>query len=208
MGVGKTSVQDLGSPTAVGFFCGDDIIQRWLTRVSVEAGVTGIPLTELRNALPDYLIALRDELMREGDLLTLDQSGSAAWRRLTREVGYRQSPPATAGAISGSRCPNRRAESIADHPHRLGPRASLHREGRDLRELGPAMPSNCRADAGGARGAHAQTIETEPYQQTRGQWIASSLPADRDRLFASVGSLRDMSEGAQQRGLEDCVVAE
>jgi signal transduction histidine kinase len=63
----------------------DDIIQRWLARVSVEVGVSGIPLTELRNALPDYLISLRDELMREGDLLTLDQSGTAAWRRLCRE---------------------------------------------------------------------------------------------------------------------------
>jgi signal transduction histidine kinase len=63
----------------------DDIIQRWLARVSVEVGASGIPPTELRNALPDYLIALRDELRRDGEPFTLDQSGTAAWRRLTRE---------------------------------------------------------------------------------------------------------------------------
>jgi signal transduction histidine kinase len=65
----------------------DDIVRRWLERVKAENRASGIPLTELQNALPDYLLALRDELMREGEECPspLPSSGLSAWQHLSRE---------------------------------------------------------------------------------------------------------------------------
>jgi signal transduction histidine kinase len=60
-----------------------DIMQRWLERVTRDCQVSGVSLTDLRNALPDYLDKLQAELIR--DQVTLEESGSSAWTDIARE---------------------------------------------------------------------------------------------------------------------------
>jgi signal transduction histidine kinase len=63
----------------------EEIIRRWLERVTSDTGVSGVPLTELRDALPSYLAAICAELVRREEPITLEQSGAAAWRAITTE---------------------------------------------------------------------------------------------------------------------------
>jgi signal transduction histidine kinase len=60
-----------------------EIVQRWLERVTADGRASGVSPTELRNALPDYLDKLHEQMLRGG--CTLEQSGSSVWIDLARE---------------------------------------------------------------------------------------------------------------------------
>ena len=63
-----------------------DIERRWLERVLADLVKTpGLSLTQLRDGIPDYLIALQ-RLLR-GDDGDLDPTGGAAWTQVAREHG-------------------------------------------------------------------------------------------------------------------------
>jgi signal transduction histidine kinase len=62
----------------------EDILGRWLDRVSAGNRASGIPLTDLQNALPDYLDALVQQLQQSGDL-TNESRGTAAWVGVAKE---------------------------------------------------------------------------------------------------------------------------
>jgi two-component system sensor histidine kinase SenX3 len=64
--------------------CRDEIVSRWLAAVSAKANATGVPLTALRDALPDYLDRLRTELSAGGSV-RLEESAGAAWRDVAQE---------------------------------------------------------------------------------------------------------------------------
>lgn len=64
--------------------CRDEIIEEWLKAVRRDQRVSGVPLTDLRNALPDYLDGLCAGL-RSGAGGTVEESGGAAWRSVARE---------------------------------------------------------------------------------------------------------------------------
>jgi signal transduction histidine kinase len=59
------------------------ILERWLERVTADGRVSGVSPTDLRNAMPDYLDKLHDELLRNG--ITLEESGSSVWVGIARE---------------------------------------------------------------------------------------------------------------------------
>ena len=61
-----------------------DIEQRWLSRVTADGRVRGIDLTELRDAMPDYLTRLAESLGAAG---TTEERGSEEWREIAREHG-------------------------------------------------------------------------------------------------------------------------
>jgi signal transduction histidine kinase len=60
-----------------------DIVQRWLELVSRDCEISGVSLTDLKNALPDYLDKLQSELSQSG--VTLEESGSSVWNDIARE---------------------------------------------------------------------------------------------------------------------------
>jgi signal transduction histidine kinase len=61
----------------------DDIVGRWIAQVTTDLDVSGVSLTDLRDALPDYLDRLKQHLQTEA--LTLDASGAAVWKDVARE---------------------------------------------------------------------------------------------------------------------------
>ena len=61
----------------------EDILQRWLERVTRDGRASGVSLTDLRNALPDYLDKLQIALIQGG--VTLEESGGAVWADIARE---------------------------------------------------------------------------------------------------------------------------
>jgi signal transduction histidine kinase len=62
-----------------------DIESRWLAAVRADLGHRSLDLTELRDAMPDYLKALARELRSKGDTGTLEMRGSAAWTPVAQE---------------------------------------------------------------------------------------------------------------------------
>ena len=64
--------------------CRDEIMSRWLDAVSAGQRLSGVPLTALRDALPDYLDKIRTELRAKGRV-TFEESGGAAWRSVAQE---------------------------------------------------------------------------------------------------------------------------
>lgn len=60
----------------------DDIVARWMDRLTEETHARGIDPTELRDSIPEYLDRLADALLDER---TAEEQGSSAWTDLARE---------------------------------------------------------------------------------------------------------------------------
>src|SRR5206468_619428 len=63
----------------------DEILRRWLDTVKAQVEQKAVRLTNLRNAMPDYLAALTRAL--RGEEGSVQQSGKAAWSGVAREHG-------------------------------------------------------------------------------------------------------------------------
>ncbi len=62
-----------------------DIESRWLAAVLEHLGPRALDITELRNAMPDYLQALARELRVDPALSTDEMKGNAAWAPVAQE---------------------------------------------------------------------------------------------------------------------------
>jgi len=60
-----------------------DIEHHWLSRVMADVAKSGVSPTELRDAMPDYLVKLASSLRRESS--TIEARGATAWRDTVRE---------------------------------------------------------------------------------------------------------------------------
>ena len=60
----------------------DEIERRWLSAIAVHVARHSLNGSELRNSVPDYLVALVDALQRES---SLEVSGAEAWAKIARE---------------------------------------------------------------------------------------------------------------------------
>src|SRR5262249_39996977 len=66
----------------------EEIEQRWLERVQRDVVKRpGVELTQLRDGMPDYLVALSNALRSESIVKSLGERGDSAWSKVARDHG-------------------------------------------------------------------------------------------------------------------------